>query len=370
MTEEMIAPTQNDNESPEAKKQEPDDAIDAKEELNQLEASKTTESPKKAKIKNRAAAALTYMGALVLALSVPMLWASSLISNTDAWVAAVSPLAANPAIQEEVASVAATALCENLEIGRVVENQLPENLSFLAIPTASYIESFIHSEALDLVQSPQFYQTWTSLNKAAHAVLNEFAAGEKLTGILETSNGKIAIDLSSVGELLRDRITAKGHAFAENIPDISNDEQIVIADDAALANVQQVIGTLNQTSPFLLVIVILCFAGALFIAVDRRRAGLWVAAAAAIALCLVRLALALAQPNVVGAISPMGGEFGAAVSAAYGIVLSPLFAWLGWLTALAGVAWIALFLAGPSSIACRARGTTSRIREKVANQTN
>lgn len=122
MTEEMIAPTQNDNESPEAKKQEPDDTIDAKEELNQLEASKTTELPQKVKIKNRAAAALTCMGALVLALSVPMLWASSLISNTDAWVAAVGPLAANPAIQEEVASVAATALCENLEIGRVVEN--------------------------------------------------------------------------------------------------------------------------------------------------------------------------------------------------------------------------------------------------------
>lgn len=370
MTEEMIAPTQNDNASPEAKKQDPDDAIDAKKKLSQLESSNALESPKKAKNKNRAAAALTCVGALVLALSVPMLWSSSLVSNTDAWVAAVGPLAANPAVQEEVASVAATSLCENLEIGRVIEDQLPGNLSFLAIPAASYIESFIHSEALALVQSPQFYQTWTSLNKAAHAVLNEFVAGEKSTGILETSDGKIAIDLSSVGEALRDRLAAKGYAFAENIPAISNDEQIVIADSAALANAQHVIGTLNQTSPLLVVIVILCFVGALFIAVDRRRAGLWIAAAAATALCLVRLALALAQPSVVGAISPMGGGFGAAVSAAYGIVLSPLFAWLGWLTALAAVAWIALFLAGPSSIACKVRGIASRIREKVANQAN
>ena len=98
MTEEMIAPTQNDNASPEAKKQDPDDAIDAKKKLSQLESSNALESPKKAKNKNRAAAALTCVGALVLALSVPMLWSSSLVSNTDAWVAAVGPLAANPAV--------------------------------------------------------------------------------------------------------------------------------------------------------------------------------------------------------------------------------------------------------------------------------
>ena len=319
--------------------------------------------------KLRAARGLLIAGVIALVASLPFLWASNLVASNEAWLAATAPLAADPTIQAEVADLAAQAVSENVQIGRVAEEHLPDNFKFLAVPLASFANEVIHEEALNLVQSPQFYQLWTKLSSAAHGALTVLDEGSGPKGMIDIDEGEISLDVGELADALRERLASKGYSFAAQDQGRLDGNRIVLTDSPALASAQAALELVEGLAFGLLIAGLALVAIGLWLAPDRRRGGMLAAGTYIAGAIVVLIALGIAQPAIASAVAPMGGTLAAAVAAAIAIVLAPLQSLLAWAAILAAIVYAILFLRGPSKPARAVRTACNNARKRFASHT-
>src|SRR5215217_4650879 len=133
-------------------------------------------------------ATLLIVVACVLApLSVVAVWTRNQVTNTDRYVATVSPLASDPAIQNAIAdqitaqvftyidiqgltTQAVGALAARVE-GRGLPPQAAVALQGLAGPVANGVQGFVRTQVERVVQSQVFEDAWIQANRAAHEAL-------------------------------------------------------------------------------------------------------------------------------------------------------------------------------------------------------
>lgn len=317
--------------------------------------------------KLRVARGLLVAGALLLVVAIPFLWVNNLVASNDAWLAATAPLAADPTIQAEVADLAAQAVSENVQIGRVAEEHLPDNFKFLAVPLASFANEVIHEEALNLVQSPQFYRLWTKLSSAAHGALTVLDKGSGPKGMIDIDEGEVSLDVGELADALRERLASKGYSFAAQGQSRLDGEHIVLTDSPALASAQSALGLVKTLAFGLLVAGLALVAIGLWLAPDRRRGGMLAAGTCIAGAIVVLIALGIAQPTMASAVAPMGGTLAAAVAAAIAIVLAPLQGILAWAAILAAIVCALLFLRGPSKPARAVRTACNNARKRFGS---
>lgn len=332
------------------------------------EESSATDAPRvSAASKLRAARCLLIAGALVLVVSLPLLWVHNLVTSNNAWLAATAPLAADPAIQAELADIATQAVSENVQIGRVAEEHLPDNFKFLAVPLASFANEVIHEEALNLVQSPQFYTLWTKLCSAAHGAFTVLEKGSGPKGMIDINGGEVSLDVSELADVLRERLASKGYSFAAGGQARLDDTRVVLVDSPALASAQSALGMVKELAYGLFIAGIALLAAGLWLAPDRRRGGILAAGSFIAGIIIVFIALGLAQPAIASSIAPMGGTMAAATTAALAIILAPLQGILTWSLVLAALICVILFLRGPSKPARAARATYTNLVKRFAS---
>ncbi|BAK44616.1 hypothetical protein [Eggerthella sp. YY7918] len=319
--------------------------------------------------KLRVARGLLIVGALLLVVAIPFLWVNNLIASNDAWLAATAPLAADPTIQAEVADLAAQAVSENVQIGRVAEEHLPDNFKFLAVPLASFANEVIHEEALNLVQSPQFYTLWTKLSTAAHGALTMLDEGSGPKGMIDINEGEVSFDVGELAGALRERLASKGYSFAAEGQERLEDTRVVLLDSPALASAQSVLSLVEAVAFGLLIGGVALVVVGLWLTTDRRRGGMLAAGTYIAGIIVVLIALGIAQPAIASAVAPMGGTMAAAVAAALAIVLAPLQGILAWGIVLAAIVCTILFLRGPSKPACAIRAAYGNIVSQVSLHT-
>lgn len=319
--------------------------------------------------KLRVARGLLVVGALLLVAAIPFLWVNNPIASNDAWLAATAPLAADPTIQAEVADLAAQAVSENVQIGRVAEEHLPDNFKFLAVPLASFANEVIHEEALNLVQSPQFYTLWTKLSSAAHGALTVLDEGSGPKDMIDIHEGEVSLDVGELASALRERLASKGYSFAAEGQGRLEGARVVLVDSPALASAQSVLGLVEALAFGLLVGGVALVAVGLWLTPDRRRGGMLTAGTYIAGVIIMLVTLGIAQPAIASAVAPMGGTMAAAVAAALAILLAPLQGILAWDIALAAIICATLFLRGPSKPAQAVRTTYANLIKRFASDT-
>lgn len=330
-------------------------------------ASATSAAPPFSKL--RVAHGLLIVGALLLVIAIPFLWVNNLIASNDAWFAATAPLAADPTIQAEVADLAAQAISENVQVGRVAEEHLPDNFKFLAVPLASFANEVIHEEALNLVQSPQFYTLWTKLSSAAHGALTVLDEGSGPKGMVEINEGEVSLDVGELAGALREQLATKGYSFAAEGQGRLEGARVVLVDSPALASAQSVLGLVEAVAFGLLVGGVALVAVGLWLTPDRRRGGMLAAGTYITGVIVVLIALGIAQPAIASAVAPMGGTMAAAIAAALAIVLAPLQGILAWSIVVAAIVCAILFLRGPSKPAQAVRAAYANLVKRFASHT-
>ena len=97
--------------------------------------------------------------------SLAALWARAQVLDTDAWVETVTPLAADPAIQEAIADRVTTLLGEQIQRDDATRSALAEVAGGAAM---AIVLDFVHRTVLDFVQSSEFQAFWVSANEAVH----------------------------------------------------------------------------------------------------------------------------------------------------------------------------------------------------------
>jgi hypothetical protein len=313
----------------------------------------------------RASSALLIVLACVLApLSVTAVWASTQVSDTDAYVETVAPLADDPAVQSAVAREVTAAIFANLDVEELATDALTalsqqENvpprlaaaLPALAGPIADGLEGFTRDQVRALVTTPAFAELWAEVNRVAHTQVVALLEGDP-GGVVSAQGNTVTLNLAPVIDAVKQRLVDRGFDLAANIPTV--ERSLVLVQSDAVASAQTGYRLLNTLGLWLPLIALALLAAGVLLASDRRRALLRGALGVTGAMIVLGLALAVFR-SVYVQDTPADLLSEAAAGDVFDTLVRFLRTSMRTLAVIGLVVALAAFLAGPSTAAVRAR---------------
>lgn len=221
------------------------------------------------KARRRAAVILIVIASILTPIAVDALWLKRTVLDTDRFVEQLAPLAEDPAIQALVADRVADALIAQADLETRLGDLLPENLQFLDGTLSSAAENLIRQGSVKVVESDQFANVWEEALRLSHSKVVAVLTGD--TDVVQVENGIVSIDLSSLRDSVRERVSETG--LARFLPEASEEPlEITLYESDALASAQSFVQLLKVLGFVLPFVVIVLFAAAIALAVDRRKA--------------------------------------------------------------------------------------------------
>ncbi|MFD4794232.1 hypothetical protein KZO11_18605 [Streptomyces anulatus] len=143
-------------------------------------------------------AALSAVLLVLLAVLVPLsalsAWVDLEIDDTDRYVAAVSPLASDPAVQTTVADLVTEKAMRQIDLG----------------PLQDTVREFLHETVRSFTTTEAFRNAWDTANRAAHKAVAAALDGD--------SGEAVTIDLAPVIDQVKQDLVRDGVPFADQIP--------------------------------------------------------------------------------------------------------------------------------------------------------
>ena len=250
-------------------------------------------------------AVLLIVIACVLApLSVVAIWTRNQVTNTDRYVATVTPLASDPAVQQAITDQITAQVFTYIDIqalttqvtdalsarveGRGLPPQAAAALQGLAGPIANGVQGFVRTQVERIVQSQAFEDAWIQANRAAHQALVKALTGEG-GGAVTVENDTVILNLGPFIQTVKQQLVAQGFTLAERIPQV--DKSFVLFQSEDITRARSAFNLLNTLGIWLPVLAIVLLVLGVYVAKDHRRA--LVGAALGVAVSMVVLALAL-----------------------------------------------------------------------------
>jgi hypothetical protein len=287
------------------------------------------------------------------------------ILDTDHYVATVTPLGSDPAIQQEISTKVSDAILERIDLeslttqalATLTQNveQLPPQVAGLAPLLASQGESFVRSTVDRMVTSPTFEELWIVANRQAHKNLVSVLTGEGGTALTADANGQVTLSLGPMIDEVEKRLSARGFTFVENLPSINPQFVLFTSDDVVTA--QRAVAFLNKAANVLPWLSLLVAAGAVWAAPRgrRRRAVVLAGVAYVVAMTLLAIGITVGRSLYLSAV-PSDALSPSAATALIDAVLVPLRTSLRAVFAFGLVVALAAYLTGPSRSAVAVRG--------------
>jgi len=250
-------------------------------------------------------AVLLIVIACVLApLSVVAIWTRNQVTNTDRYVATVTPLASDPAVQQAITDQITAQVFTYIDIqalttqvtdalsarveGRGLPPQAAAALQGLAGPIANGVQGFVRTQVERIVQSQAFEDAWIQANRVAHEALVKALTGEG-GGAVTVENDTVILNLGPFIQTVKQQLVAQGFTLAERIPQV--DKSFVLFQSEDITRARSAFNLLNTLGIWLPVLAIVLLVLGVYVAKDHRRA--LVGAALGVAVSMVVLALAL-----------------------------------------------------------------------------
>lgn len=228
-----------------------------------------------------AVVALLVLVALLLVTSVVARFARSEILDTDRYVSTVAPLGEDPAVkgaitnrvtdeifaQVDVEGLTKQALTALTDVSNLATNapRLDQAVVGLAPVIAGQAKNFVHDTVGSLVESDEFEDLWIQANRAAHTTLVAVVTGDTgSTAVQVDDSGTVSISLGTVIDKVKTRLSERGFAFADKIPQI--DKQFVLVQSPELDKAQGLVRALDKAGDVLPWLTLLVAAGAIWAA--------------------------------------------------------------------------------------------------------
>ncbi|MER7696445.1 hypothetical protein [Streptomyces sp. NPDC096095] len=199
-------------------------------------------------------AVLLVLLALLVPLSALSAWVDLEIDDTDRYVAAVSPLSSDPAVQTTVADLVTDEAMRQIDLG----------------PLQEAVREFLHESVRSFTTTDAFRNAWDTANRAAH---------EAVEAALDGDGGEaVTIDLAPVIDQVKQDLVRDGVPFADRIP-VERTEITVLGPDQA-DDLRSSFRWLRACSIWPAVATLVLLVLVVGIATVRRglRAGLWATA--------------------------------------------------------------------------------------------
>jgi hypothetical protein len=311
------------------------------------------------------------VGCVLAPLAVVSTWASAVILDTDRYVATVAPLAANPAVQDAVATILSTRVFKAVDARSTIQDALPARAAFLAVPLENNLQGYTQQAVRSILATPQFQTIWEGANRAAHAVLVRVLTGQQQHGALTVSEGTVTLNLAPVAARVQARLDQAGLTFLDRALAKVNG-QVAIFQSDRLAKAQDpvtkarnAVGLLQQLNPWLIVLTLAAMAAAVVIAPRRRPAILWAGLGVALMMLVLGLGLVILRSVYLNALDPNVFPHDAA-TAVFDTVAQGLRDSMRALFALGLIVAAGAALVGPSRAARQLREEVGHIGEAQA----
>ncbi len=306
---------------------------------------------------------LILVGCLLAPLSVLAIWAKNQVTDTDRYVATVTPLASDPVIQNAVADQITTQIFNYIDVQGVtteavdaLANQglnprVADSLRALAQPIANGVEGFVRTQVGKVVQSQQFADAWVAANRTAHEQMVKALTGEG-GGAVTVENGTVSIQTATIIATVKQQMIDAGFSLASRIPNVN--ASFVVFQSADLVKVQRAFNLLNTLGVWLPIVALVLIALGVYVARDHRRALVGAGLGVAAGMVVLAIALAVARSAYLNAV-PSSVLPQDAAADIYDTLVRFLRAGLRTVAVLGLVVAIGAFFTGPSVTAVRTR---------------
>ncbi|MFE9928109.1 hypothetical protein [Streptomyces sp. NPDC005533] len=191
-------------------------------------------------------AVLIALVALLVPASAVAYWADHELGNADRYTAAMSPLAANRAVQEVVVTQVTRALAGQIDAG----------------PFQMGVDALLGEALHSFAGTPAYQTAWNAANRAAHAAFLD---------ALTTGHGDaVTIDLAPVIAQVKGELVEGGVPFADRIPVTHLAVKVMEYDN--LGALREGFHMLQIAGVWLPALTLVLAAAAIAVAVHRRRA--------------------------------------------------------------------------------------------------
>ncbi len=319
------------------------------------------------------AGVLMALVALLAPLAIVATWVHDEISDTDRYVETVTPLAADPAVQNAVAARVTDAIFTRLQVQAVTQEAvdaladqgLPPrataSLSALVPAAVNGIHGFVEDAVDRLISSNEFQQAWVVANREAHAQMVAVMTG-KTGDLIQVQGNTVSVNLAAIIGAVKTRLQDAGFALAGRIPEVN--AQFTILQSADITRAQTAFRTISALARALPIVALLLLAAAVALAPSRRKAlviGGFVVAASMVLLGLALNAFRVVYLDAVPADRLPPNAAAAIYDQLVGFIRLNLRAVLVVFLAVALIAWVT----GPWAPAVAVRRATSRAVEMV-----
>jgi hypothetical protein len=176
------------------------------------------------------AALLIILGCILAPLSVLGVWTANQVSDTSQYVANVTPLIHDPAIQNALTNKITNEIVTRIDVKGLTDQaaaglsqkgftRIGSLLQGVSGPLASGVAGFVHSRIHKIVTGPRMANAWIQVNRVASQQLNAVLSGRGgKNGALGVSNGQVTLDLAPLIAVAKQDLVAHGLTIAGKIP--------------------------------------------------------------------------------------------------------------------------------------------------------
>jgi hypothetical protein len=274
---------------------------------------------------------LLVLAALLVPVAVIATWTARTVTDTDAFVARVVPVASSPEVQAlveqemtaQVTQAIDTAVAPRVS-GAIDQMAAPDLvkglLRDLAGSLGGAVETRTASIVAKVVEAPEFANAFEEATRTAHTDLVAALDGDPGTGSLVTEGDTVSIKLATVGNAVRQELVGAGFTFVDRLPTLEASVPITTVEQLQTwQSYYQLLKVLVWLGPLL---VIVCAAAGTWLLRDAAVAGLWFTATALLALIAAVVALRVVISNGTDRLAdPVAADAARAVVATFGDTL-------------------------------------------------
>jgi hypothetical protein len=317
------------------------------------------------RVKSVLATIFIVLGCLLAPVALTTVWVHNQVSDTDRFVATMSPLIDDPAMQTAITDRVVLTVFAYVDVRGIateaidaLEDQgvpavVTDRLRGLIGPMVSAVQGFVRTKVSELVSSPRFAEAWRNTIRVAHDQAQAVLAGE--VSAISIEGQDIKLDLAPFIEVAKQQLIDAGLTLADRLPDVH--PTITVAGARELVRAQNAYSLLDSLANWLPWVTLVLLALGIYLARNHRRALLITGLGFAASMVLLAANLAVARSVLINSVPERST---AATAAAYDIVVRFLRDGLRSLVVLGLVVALGAFLTGPSTTAVRIRATGRR----------
>ena len=310
---------------------------------------------------------LITLGCILAPLSVLGVWTANEISDTSTYVANVTPLIKDPAIQNALTNRLTNEIVAKINVkGRTDQaaaelsqkgfTRIGSLLQGVSGSLASGVQGFVHSRIHKIITGPRMANAWVEVNRVASQQLVAVLSGRGgKNGAVGVSNGQVTLDLAPLEAVAKADLVARGLTIAAKIPVVH--KTFPLFPSKNLTKAQGLYRLINDLKIVLPILTLALLGLGVLAARGHRRALIGAGLGFAASMLVLSAGLAIARALYLNSVPASASTDAAA--AAFDILVRFIKTALRTLLVAGLIVAVGAFFTGPSRAAVRTRSAFS-----------